>query len=113
GPRPRRRGTEAVVALSASGRPVGISHIERRSEHDAMFSTFSGVLLGIGNFPRQESGLHMSNTTRRRVLQAAAGAIALGLTATLSGCVGGAAQPASDASGSTTLHLVGFAVPKE
>ena len=55
----------------------------------------------------------MSNTTRRRVLQAAAGAIALGLTATLSGCVGGAAQPASDASGSTTLHLVGFAVPKE
>jgi len=44
------------------------------------------------------------------VLQAAAGAIALGLTATLSGCVGGAAQPAS---GTTTLHLVGFAVPKE
>ena len=55
----------------------------------------------------------MSITTRRRVLQAAAGAIALGLTATLSGCVGGAAQPASDASGTTTLHLVGFAVPKE
>lgn len=55
----------------------------------------------------------MSITTRRRVLQAAAGAIALGLTATLSGCVGGAAQPASDASDTTTLHLVGFAVPKE
>jgi sulfate/thiosulfate transport system substrate-binding protein len=55
----------------------------------------------------------MSIITRRRVLQAAAGAIALGLTATLSGCVGGAAQPASDASGATTLHLVGFAVPKE
>src|SRR6476469_5057701 len=55
----------------------------------------------------------MSITTRRRVLQAAAGAVALGLTATLSGCVGGAAQPASDASGTTTLHLVGFAVPKE
>ncbi|HEY9468059.1 MAG TPA: sulfate ABC transporter substrate-binding protein, partial [Propionibacteriaceae bacterium] len=55
----------------------------------------------------------MSIITRRRVLQAAAGTIALGLTATLSGCVGGAAQPASDASGATTLHLVGFAVPKE
>src|SRR5918995_4413199 len=48
--------------------------------------------------------------TRRRALAgvAVAAAAALGLT----GCVGGAANPSGGA-GSTTLHLVGFAVPAE
>ncbi len=48
--------------------------------------------------------------TRRRALAgvAVAAAAALGLT----GCVGGAAGPSGEA-GSTTLHLVGFAVPAE
>ena len=48
--------------------------------------------------------------SRRRALAgvAVATAAALGLT----GCVGGAAGP-SGAAGSTTLHLVGFAVPAE
>ena len=48
--------------------------------------------------------------SRRRALAgvAVAAAAALGLT----GCVGGAAGP-SGAAGSTTLHLVGFAVPAE
>ncbi|GAA3615903.1 sulfate ABC transporter substrate-binding protein [Microlunatus ginsengisoli] len=55
----------------------------------------------------------MAVITRRRVLASAAGALAAGLAASLTGCVGGAAQPASEASGTTTLHLVGFAVPKE
>lgn len=53
----------------------------------------------------------MGNTlSRRRVLAgvAVAAAASLGLTA----CVGGAAAPAGEA-GSTTLHLVGFAVPAE
>src|SRR6478609_9555059 len=59
------------------------------------------------------SGNAMSTTTtRRRVLRAAVGTLAAGLVVTLTGCVGGAAQPAANASG-TTLHLVGFAVPKE
>ena len=35
----------------------------------------------------------MSTISRRRVLQAATGAVAVGLAATLTGCVGGAAQP--------------------
>ncbi|HET9647227.1 MAG TPA: sulfate ABC transporter substrate-binding protein [Microlunatus sp.] len=57
----------------------------------------------------------MSVITRRRALQAAAGAVALGLSVSLTGCVGGAAQPTSGGGSgtSTTLHLVGFAVPKE
>jgi sulfate transport system substrate-binding protein len=55
----------------------------------------------------------MTSITRRHLLQGAAGALALGLAGTLSGCVGGAAAPASGASGSTTLHLVGFSTPKE
>jgi sulfate/thiosulfate transport system substrate-binding protein len=48
--------------------------------------------------------------SRRRALAgvAVAAAAALGLT----GCVGGAAAPSGEA-GSTTLHLVGFAVPQE
>jgi len=56
----------------------------------------------------------MPVTTRRHLLQFAAGALALGATGTLSGCVGGAAQPSSSSSGAgTILHLVGFSVPKE
>ena len=55
----------------------------------------------------------MSTISRRRVLQGAAGALALGLATTLGGCVGGAAAPAGEGSDTTTLHLVGFAVPKE
>ena len=53
----------------------------------------------------------MGDTQRwRRVAMAMAVGVAavLGLT----GCVGGAASPAG-ASGTTTLHLVGFAVPAE
>jgi sulfate/thiosulfate-binding protein len=56
----------------------------------------------------------MSATTmRRHLLRLAVVAFAVGLTTTLTGCVGGAARPAFDAAGTTTLHLVGFAVPKE
>src|SRR5947208_2583 len=55
----------------------------------------------------------MSPISRRRLLQGAAASVALGLAASLSGCVGGAATPASSAAGTTTLHLVGFSTPKE
>ena len=48
--------------------------------------------------------------TRRRFL-AVAGSVVLATA--LAGCVGGSAEPAADGSGSTTLHLVGFAVPAE
>lgn len=52
--------------------------------------------------------------SRRTVLRAAAGLLAVGVVSTLGGCVGGAAAPSSDgSSATTTLHLVGFAVPKE
>lgn len=51
--------------------------------------------------------------TRRQALRAAAGVFAVGVAATLGGCVGGSTAPTSDSGGTTTLHLVGFAVPKE
>ena len=53
--------------------------------------------------------------SRRTVLRAAAGLLAVGaVSTTLGGCVGGSAAPSSGGSaGTTTLHLVGFAVPKE
>ena len=52
--------------------------------------------------------------SRRTVLRAAAGLLAVGVVSTLGGCVGGSAAPSSDGSAATTtLHLVGFAVPKE
>jgi sulfate/thiosulfate transport system substrate-binding protein len=46
----------------------------------------------------------------RRVITGVAVAMAVALS--LTGCVGGAAQPGGE-SGTTTLHLVGFAVPAE
>lgn len=52
--------------------------------------------------------------SRRQVLRGAAGLFAVAGAAALGGCVGGSAQPSSGGSGSgTTLHLVGFSVPKE
>ena len=51
--------------------------------------------------------------SRRQLMRAAAGLLAVGTVSTLSGCVGGSAAPASGGSETTTLHLVGFAVPKE
>lgn len=55
----------------------------------------------------------MQPTVSRRTLLSIAGLASAGLT--LSGCVGGAASPsdASSSAATTTLHLVGFAVPKE
>ncbi|WP_026925887.1 sulfate ABC transporter substrate-binding protein [Granulicoccus phenolivorans] len=52
----------------------------------------------------------MKRTVPRRVLLSLAGLTAASLT--LSACVGGAAGSTGSA-GATTLHLVGFAVPKE
>src|SRR4029453_160157 len=46
----------------------------------------------------------------RRALAGVAIAVAASLS--LTGCVGGAAEPTGEA-GATTLHLVGFAVPAE
>ena len=51
--------------------------------------------------------------SRRQVMRAAAGLVAVGVVSTLGGCVGGSAAPAGEGSDTTTLHLVGFAVPKE
>jgi hypothetical protein len=74
------------LAVAAAFEP-GKGWIERPS-----FYTFSVALLGIGEISHiRNQDRYMSIITRRRVLQAAAGAIALGLTAMLSGCVGGAA----------------------
>ncbi len=55
----------------------------------------------------------MPPTVSRRTLLSLAGITSVGMT--LSGCVGGAAAPSGSASSAatTTLHLVGFAVPKE
>lgn len=55
----------------------------------------------------------MTPTFSRRGLLSIAGAASIGLT--LSGCVGGTATPSGTTSSAatTTLHLVGFAVPKE
>ena len=51
--------------------------------------------------------------SRRQAMRAAAGLVAAGVVASLGGCVGGSATPAGEGSDTTTLHLVGFAVPKE
>src|SRR5688500_2213844 len=51
--------------------------------------------------------------SRRQVMRAAAGLLAVGAVSTLGACVGGSAAPAAGGSETTTLHLVGFAVPKE
>jgi sulfate/thiosulfate-binding protein len=54
----------------------------------------------------------MSAATHLRIRSIAAVAVAMAAALLATGCVGGAATPTGGA-GTTTLHLVGYAVPKE
>jgi sulfate/thiosulfate-binding protein len=54
----------------------------------------------------------MSAATQLRIRSIAAVAVAMAAALLATGCVGGAATPTGGA-GTTTLHLVGYAVPKE
>ena len=95
-----RRSGQAVRILNTASISLGSS------------PSFYAVRVGITNKDMEFVMTGTGLSSRRRFLAGAA--IAVAAATGLTGCVGGSAAPAAaGGSGSTTLHLVGFAVPAE